>query len=465
MVPLARRDFLRSALAATSAAAVGLRESGAAEEHRVTPGTLHLATFRFDVTPPRGHSLCGGWIKPVSDYDDPLEAVGYVLLGAGRPLVFCIVDWTGILNEAHRQWCTALAEAAGTTPDRVTVHCVHQHNAPFVCFESAQLLEGQPDLPKVFERDFFRQVLDRARAAVAESIPRARTVTHVARGEARVNEVAANRRVARDAAGRVTVMRGSACKDPALAALPEGLIDPMLRTVAFYDRGTKLVASHFYATHPMSYYGDGRVSSDFCGLARRRRQEDEPGCLHLYYTGCAGNVAAGKYNNGTPEARVQLTRRIYEGIVASDGTLRPEPVGRVEWRTQTVEPMLNPQIAVDALEELMTKRRDAVVLRMRPAFKLAFLRRCQRREAFTLGALHVNDVASVYLPSEPFVEFQLRAQEMARRPVAVAAYGDGGAWYIPTEAEYQSGGYEVEYAFVGSAMDAALDRALRRLLA
>lgn len=465
MAPLVRREFLRSALALTSGAVIGVQQGGAAEEHGVTAGALHLATFRFDVTPPKGHSLCGGWIKPVSDYDDPLEAVGYVLLGAGRPLVFCVVDWTGILNDAHRQWCVALAEAAGTTPERVTVHCVHQHNAPFVCFESARLLEGQPDLPRVFERDFFRQVLDRARTSVAEAIPRARAVTHVARGEARVNEVAANRRVARDAAGRVTVMRGSACKDPSLAALPEGLIDPMLRTVAFYDRGTKLAASHYYATHPMSYYGDGRVSSDFCGLARRRRQQDEPGCLHLYYTGCAGNVAAGKYNNGTPEARVQLTRRMYEGIVASEATLRPEPVGRISWRTQSVVPVINPRIAIDALEELMTKRRDAVVLRMRPAFKLAFLHRCRRADPFTLGALQVNDVTSLYLPSEPFVEFQLRAQGLAQRPVAVAAYGDGGAWYIPTQDEYAAGGYEVDYAFVGPEMDAAVDRALRVLLA
>ena len=41
-------------------------------------GNLHLATFRFDVTPPLGHSLCGGWIKPVIGVDDPLEAIGYV---------------------------------------------------------------------------------------------------------------------------------------------------------------------------------------------------------------------------------------------------------------------------------------------------------------------------------------------------------------------------------------------------
>ena len=78
-----------------------------------------------------------------------------------------------------------------------------------------------------------------------------------------------------------------------LIAMPEGLIDPWMKTVAFYNGERKLASCHYYATHPMSYYGDGRVTSDFAGLARKQRQQDEPDCLHLYFTGCAGNISAG----------------------------------------------------------------------------------------------------------------------------------------------------------------------------
>ena len=35
---------------------------------------LRIATFRFDVTPPIGHSCCGGWIKPVEVVDDTLAS-------------------------------------------------------------------------------------------------------------------------------------------------------------------------------------------------------------------------------------------------------------------------------------------------------------------------------------------------------------------------------------------------------
>ena len=60
----------------------------------------------------------------------------------------------------------------------------------------------------------------------------------------------------------------------------------------------------------MSYYGDGRVSSDFCGLAREKRARDEPGVFQVYFTGCAGNVTAGKYNDGAKENRPVLRDRM-----------------------------------------------------------------------------------------------------------------------------------------------------------
>ena len=187
---IARRRFLQSSLLAGAAVVAPLARAAGA-----TP-SLRIAPFRFDVTPPVGHPLCGGWITPVVDCVDPLEAIGFVLLGAGKPIVICAVDWTGILNEAHVAWRTALAEAAGTTPDRVAVQCIHQHDAPFVCLHAERLVAAQQDGLRVVELEFFNQCLDRARASVKTALPKARAVTHAAHGEGRVEKVASNRRVA-----------------------------------------------------------------------------------------------------------------------------------------------------------------------------------------------------------------------------------------------------------------------------
>ena len=103
---------------------------------------LHLAIFGSDATPPLGHPLCSGWIEPARGVEDPLRALGVVLLGAGAPVVLCAVDWCGIRNDANRIWREALAKAAHTTPERVTVHSVHPHNAPFADVEAERLLEA-----------------------------------------------------------------------------------------------------------------------------------------------------------------------------------------------------------------------------------------------------------------------------------------------------------------------------------
>src|SRR5262245_30520151 len=82
---------------------------------------LHLSTFRCEVTPPDGHPLCGGWIEPVRGVDDPLYALGIILLGMGQPVVLCAVDWCGLRNDANRQWREALARAAHTVPEKVAI--------------------------------------------------------------------------------------------------------------------------------------------------------------------------------------------------------------------------------------------------------------------------------------------------------------------------------------------------------
>ena len=63
------------------------------------------------------------------------------------------------------------------------------------------------------------------------------------------------------------------------------MIDPYLRTLSFWDGDRPLAALSYYATHPMSYYGDGRVSADFCGLARRKRQGDDKEVFQVYFNG------------------------------------------------------------------------------------------------------------------------------------------------------------------------------------
>ena len=455
-----RRDFISGTTGAMVAGALLTSDSVAADK----PGDLRLATFRFDVTPPEGHSLCGGWIRPVVAVDDPLEAMGYVLMGIGKPIVVCVVDWTGLANSAHIQWRKALADAARTSIDRVAVQCVHQHNAPFACMDAQAIVQEQGDLPDIVNPVFFDRCLKNAGDAVTKSLKKTTPVTHIAHGEVRVEKVAANRRII-GLNGKLISQRGSSSRKPEHHRFPEGLIDPMLKTVAFYNGNKKLVASHFYACHPMSYYGDGRVSADFCGLARRRMQKREPDCLHLYFNGCGGNIGAGKYNNGSKEARVELTQRIFDGITTSNATLKPEPIRSFAWETEDILPPLDSRFNEEQLLVGIRNKTNRVVARNRPSYTVAFIRRVKEGIPITLSSLHVNDISMLHLPAESFIEYQLRAQAIApNRFVACAAYGDGGPWYIPVKEAYPQGGYAVGVAWCSPQIDPLMSDGIQTLL-
>src|SRR5262249_19105541 len=149
--------------------------------------------------------------------------------------------------------------------------------------------------------------------AAKESQNHSQPISHIGMGQAKVENVASNRRYV-DETGKVRYDRMSRAVDPKIRGAEEGTIDPYLKTLSFWNGDQPLLALSAYATHPMSYYGSGGVSADFPGLARKRRQADDPKVLQIYLSGCSGNVTAGKYNDGNPANRAELADRLYSAM-------------------------------------------------------------------------------------------------------------------------------------------------------
>src|SRR5690625_7790822 len=83
----------------------------------------------MDVTPPSG-SHCLAHEPQVGTWDLGLRAKGIVIQGDDLPVVLCAVDWIGIGNEGMDAFKGTSAEGAGTRRERVSVHAVHQPDAP-----------------------------------------------------------------------------------------------------------------------------------------------------------------------------------------------------------------------------------------------------------------------------------------------------------------------------------------------
>ncbi|MEO1990983.1 MAG: hypothetical protein ABGW78_03555, partial [Pirellulales bacterium] len=131
--------------------------------------SLRVATFDIDATPPVGLRMAyNNVIRPA---DLSLRCRGIVLLGAGEPLVIAAIDWIGIGNDAHYAFRQSLSQAVGTSPERVAVQSLHQHDAPQADFTAEALLdEMQIKNYDRFDGDFARGVFARASNAAADAI-------------------------------------------------------------------------------------------------------------------------------------------------------------------------------------------------------------------------------------------------------------------------------------------------------
>lgn len=406
---------------------------------------LKVSMFQVDATPPLGSALCGGSVDPAKEITDPLTARGMILLPEDQdPIVIAIVDWVGIGNDGHTLWRRALAEAVETSLDRVTLHTIHQHDAPFCDFTVETLMRNVGLPGKMFDPEFAEDVIARSAVAANESLSTAVSVTHLGLGKAKVEQVASNRRILGED-GKVAHVRWTACTDPMLREEPEGTIDPWLRAISLWNGDTPVAILTHYATHPQSHYGKGSVSADFPGMARTAREQAIPEARHFHFNGAGGNIGAGKYNDGSPSNRPVLAGRLEDGMKAAfDSTTKYSLADLdVDWATEDVMLPLRDEVSIDHERKVLHDENASIGARMGAAREIAWIERIQYGEPITIGRLQLGPAQILYMPGELFVEYQLAAQAMAPESfVSMAAYGDYAPGYIGTTVSYGEGGYE-----------------------
>ena len=437
---------------------------------------LELGTFQADVTPQVGAGPCVGSMPKVETIEHPLELRGIVLKAHGAVYVIAAVDFCGICNRSDETIRQAMANAAGTTLERVSLQSLHQHTAPILDADAVRLLHGDPSPELSRHLRFTDFVATQASQAIVATLPRLREVSRIDGSRAMVDRVASNRRVPQ-ADGSIAV-RASLTRELDVRNAPEGLIDPWLRTLTFFhetgETSQPLVQLHYYATHPQTFYGDARISWDSVGMARDR-MEKKSGTFQIYFTGCAGNVTLGKYNDGSRVAREQLSGRLFDAMLHSSSapidtrvnlsTLKPD---EIRWdiaqipftvrETGTFEPeLLKRQLSPD----------QPVSTRLTAAMFSGFGQRLRDGYIANATRLRIGSIDIVNLPGEPFVEFQLFVQQVAPQGTfpCIAGYGECGVWYYGPDQIFQDrGGFEQTWSLTGPCQS-KVETALQALLA
>lgn len=453
--------------------------------------TLQIAPIHANVTPQPGDVACVGFMPKISSIEHPLELKGLLIRtgndSGAETFVIAALDYNGLCNTSDDLWRSRIAEAVGTTPDRVALQSLHQHTAPVLDLDGAKLLyAGEPEKWKAHAA-FSENMANRAAKAAHEAQTKLQPVTRMIASQAKADRVASNRRIVQP--DGTIVFRGSGVKDPVLHEAPEGLIDPWVRTLTFLNDKTIIAQVHYYATHPQSFYGDERITYDVPGIARQRLQ-DETGVYQIYFTGCGGNIAMGKYNDATRAARDILSERLYQAMKASvavvdagaDAMAKPtSPDDPQVVQDVRIHKLSKSDISWMVIPARFTPRDDgefhperardlmrpeqSFSTRLKASMAVAWFDRLRAGHQVGISRLRIGSVQMIHLPGEPFVEFQLSAQQHAAKSfVCVAGYGECGIWYYGPDVIFADrGGYEQTWSFAEPCYD-LVDAAIKKLV-
>jgi hypothetical protein len=398
---------------------------------------LKLGTFRVDCTPPVGGKIWFGTDQKATGVRDPLYLRGFVLASDATRYVVASLDYLGLMNSAYDMLVEALASAAEVPAEQVIVHCIQQHDAPLLNLELDSTLQTE-----TCSRSWWADVARRCGEAARGCLPDLKPVADVGRSETRLYGYASNRRIL-GPDGKIKGSRWSRCSDETIRNAPVGIIDPMLRTVAFRDpAGTILGSMSFYATHPQVSNGRGLYSADAPGEAMRILSQQRSG-LHAFFTGPGGNVTAGKYTSVSDLGGNLLTfgKRLADGIRLNFDSLNWEPVTRAEWRVSAFPFPAQPEVQ-ERLKKVRASpdtTRDLKIAAEAVLTCVAY----PKNANFWLTLLTLGSARIILVPSEPFVEYQLFAQSIC--PDQFIAMADNCSLnfsYLPLAQHFDEGGYE-----------------------
>ena len=430
---------------------------------------VEIATFSVDVTPPLGHQLVTGRGMEATGVDSPLFAKGFVLIGQDfDSVVFVSVDWAEIRNEAYDRWRDVLAKAAGTERERVLVTAVHQHDTPLADLGAQRILTEAESGAQIIDLDFHERTVQRVADALRGALEAATPITHVGTGEAEVADVASNRRY-RAADGSIRYSRYSGGSDLAGRIAGPGTIDPMLKLLSFWNGDKEICALSLYATHPMSYYGTGKVSSDFPGIARERRQEETPGTLQIYASGASGNVTVGKFNDQAQKEKMRqvFADRLHDAMQRAAASTVRHRVGKVRFRNEALRlpyrtgEKFSPSVLRGEIDPS-----SSLPVQAKAALGLSWHKRCESGQPIDVPLVDFGFAQLLLLPAEIYVEYQLFAQDLCPDSVVmVAGYGECGPGYIPVERAWEEEDQNLDgWCWIDRGVENLIEETLRRLL-
>jgi hypothetical protein len=376
---------------------------------------LRAGAARIDVTPAQPVTLAGyGSRTGLSQgVHDPISARALAFEQDGARLVLVSLDSLGFYNQTAEPLRQAILEACGLKPSELFLCAIHTHSAPTLTLDS-----DHGPAPNVEYTWALRVKL----AAVVRTALDHLAPVQIGFG-AGASPVGVNRREpVRDNDGRTKIVLG---RNPAVMTDREVQVLKVVRA----DDGKVTAALFDYPCHSTSLGpGNYLVSGDIHGLAAQfLEQYLRGGAVAPEFAGASGDI--------DPWVRV------LPGFKTDKGWA-PEPV--------LMATLLGEEVArvLDGIPIATTN------CPIKTAYKTFLLSgkgasgspvSVDRTNAFNMTVARLGGIAFVGLGGEMFNELGKTIKSNSPyHPTFILTHCNGAAGYVPTQASYPAGGYEVE---------------------
>ena len=407
---------------------------------------MKIGFGRVDITPPLGTPMTGGWKdRRAEGILDPLELNAVVLEQDGDQIAVVTAD-LHYMHEVHATQIRVLIERETGIPARnILFQCLHQHTSTTGGIVSVVGADYNALLK--------RRCVDVVRLAVKDLAPATMTA-----GERETREEVSFIRRYRMKDG--SVMTNPGTRNPNIDH-PLGKSDNTARLVRFH-RQKGDVAMIGFQTHPDTM-GGTNITADWPGFVRRIVEEKKPGVRCILLNGCQGDTNHFKPGRRVvpkedPDGRYEFTRRMGEIIaeaalsVWDDGRLLREGCISAAFE---IESILTNTEGIDRIEECKVLQKklmeDDPEVRDLPLAEKGAIRRISNLEdkkifqKVPVSVVALGQLCLVGFGGEPFTEYDT----LLRRAnpdlfLLTACDCNGSEGYLPTEAAFAEGGYEVQ---------------------
>ncbi len=404
---------------------------------------LKAAVCETNITPPIGVWLAGfaGRSSGCIGVHDELHARALVLDDGISLACIISLDLIALDFDLVEMIRDGISRKVGIPTERILLNCSHTHSGP-----------GTRTFRTMGERDeLYCNVMARKVVGAVQQAADMLEPVSLRWGRAPV-QIGINRRERR---GEQTVI-GQNPQRPV-----QGYVD-VLRVDN--EGGSPLAVLFAYATHPVVLGGQNLwVSADYPGMACDFLSRVGMG-MPMFLQGCAGDI--NPLHTGATFAHARKLGEVL-GAAVVVASHQSEAVGGVpiSGSLRTVHlPYLFPsteqaqQYLKKAEEDLQRAEEEAVPLgilmwrrdmvRWAQELVLTVEKGEPKSMPFEIQLLRIGNVHLLAFPAEMFVQYALDFEKQSpHKPTLVLGYSNGCWGYIPTAADYELGGYEVDMAY------------------